>query len=208
MASDTVFVDALPYIDKEYDDPRTQEVVHGLIEEEMARFRPKEYLRDRAIGHYNLAFKKGSILAAELARVSKGVPMAALDQTRYEVRAPDGAKAEDLGAWRDAVRNAKAQLGHQYNRQLNLELLGNYGANAWLHHNKALAGMESNMVATGKRLRDEADNINAQRQEAQTGLGQKLWHLDRQRVETADKNLQIALANAALQQQLKKYKET
>jgi pre-mRNA-splicing factor SPF27 len=128
--------DALPYIDKEFDNPRMAELVHQLIEEEMATFTPPDYLAARGLSQYNLSFKKGSILATELARASRGQPMGALDLSSCDAAPPPKGKGEDLEAWKGAVRNAKAQLEHQLNRQLTLDLLATYGSNAWLHHNK------------------------------------------------------------------------
>jgi Breast carcinoma amplified sequence 2 (BCAS2) len=71
---------------------------------------------------------------------------------------------------------------------------------------QALAGMEANMVSSHKRVREEADAINAQRQTAQLGASNQLYYLAQQRYELAEKNLQIELANEALRHELKRFK--
>jgi pre-mRNA-splicing factor SPF27 len=137
MAAADVPIDALAYVDVEYNDPAVRLEVRNMIEEEMACFEPIDYLAAKQMQPHISKIKPGSILATEMGRLAKGAPMRGLDLTRYDVQPPALDKQNDVAAWEKAVNNAKAQLQHQTNRQLHLELLGNYGANAWLYHNKA-----------------------------------------------------------------------
>mmetsp|Transcript_12397 Transcript_12397/g.18594 ORF Transcript_12397/g.18594 Transcript_12397/m.18594 type:complete len:206 (-) Transcript_12397:59-676(-) len=193
-------IDALPYVDKEYDEPHYQKIVHDLIEEEMSMFEPKNYLGERNLDSYSLKFKPGSILSNEFSRVSKGIPMSDIDRERYEVNPPSKESVEE---WRKATNNAKSQLQHQVNRVMNLELLGTYGTNAWLHHNKRLEGLEKVLTLNVKRLRKSADEINIKRQEAQIEAKRLLFNVSSKRYELSDKNLQIELANASLREEKK-----
>lgn len=136
-------LDTLGYYDTEYDDAYWKERTHNEIQEELYRMEneagasKQDYLGQKGLHPHKLHFKQGSILAAEYARVKAGVPMKRLDDSRYAVAAPSNAKSQqDPEAWGKANANAKAQLQHQLSRQLNLELLGIHGGNAWLHHNK------------------------------------------------------------------------
>ena len=59
--SDTVVVDALPYIDLGYDEPGVREAALALVEEETRRYRPtKNYLEQVLLIH--LLFRTLSIL--------------------------------------------------------------------------------------------------------------------------------------------------
>ena len=127
---------ALAYIDTEYDLPVLQQAVHELLEVEMGTFPPRNYLKEKGLAPHETKFKPGSILAAEYSRKCQDLPMSDLDTARYSLQPPPADKQNDKAAWQAAIRNAKAQLQHQLNRQLNLELLNNYGGNAWLHHNQ------------------------------------------------------------------------
>lgn len=105
--------DALSYIDKDYDDPRMKQVVHSLIEEEMAAFEPPDYLADKPAPKTRFA---SPLLKAEWARVRAGKAMDTMDTSRYELQPPQGAAAEDEMAWKHALNNARAQTEHQHNR--------------------------------------------------------------------------------------------
>ncbi len=50
---------------------------------------------------------------------------------RYELPAPSSGQKNDITAWQDCVNNSMAQLEHQAVRIENLELMAQYGANAW-----------------------------------------------------------------------------
>lgn len=105
--------DALSYIDKDYDDPRMKQVVHSLIEEEMAAFEPPDYLEDKPAPKTRF---QSPLLKAEWARVRAGKAMDTMDTSRYELQPPQGAAAEDETAWKRALNNARAQTEHQHNR--------------------------------------------------------------------------------------------
>ena len=71
---------------------------------------------------------------------------------------------------------------------------------------QVLAALEETATVTGKRLKDEGDSINSQRQESQSVIGRQLYNMDAKRTDLVNKNMQIALANQSLKQELKKYK--
>lgn len=108
-------IDALSYIDRDYDDPSMKEVVHSLIEEEMASFEPPDYLAQKPAP--KLQFNS-PILKAEWTRVRLGRAMELMDTSRYELQPPRNAAAEDDTAWKRAIDNARAQVEHQHNRYI------------------------------------------------------------------------------------------
>lgn len=105
--------DALSYIDKDYDDPQMKQVVHSLIEEEMAAFDPPDYLADKPAPATRFT---SPLLESEWARVQAEKAMEPMDTSRYDLQPPQGKEAEDEGAWKRAVDNVRAQAEHQHNR--------------------------------------------------------------------------------------------
>ena len=91
--------------------------------------------------------------------MAKKEAMRPIDTRRYTLPQPAPNEKNDLEAWQNAVNNAQSQYEHQSLRFqqlagfmhsifrfifylniriMNLGLLNEYGANAWLEHNKAV----------------------------------------------------------------------
>jgi pre-mRNA-splicing factor SPF27 len=194
-------IDSLAYIDREYDDPATQQAVHDLLEAEMATFRPKDYLAH--LPYPRLWMKEGSLVAKEMARLEGGGGKRSLDMSKYEAHPPSDTLAEDVNAWRQAVSNAQIQVEYQKNRLINLELMAKFGPTAWLTYNEdALKPLALAEEEKSKRLRRDADAINAERRQAQEAIAQQLWQANMGRYELADKNMEIAVACAHVKQDI------
>lgn len=67
----------------------------------------------------------------EFERLQQRLPMDTLSMKRYELPPPPAAKMSDLSAWNECVENSMAQLEHQATRICNLELMLEYGCEAW-----------------------------------------------------------------------------
>lgn len=114
LPAPTVLVDALPYIDGQYNDPAIKKQVHALIAEEMKTFKPDDYLAKWPMHEPN--FESTTLLQAEWMRVCEGAPMSKIDTSRYQLDPPPPSAQRDPEAWRHAVDNAKAQLENQATR--------------------------------------------------------------------------------------------
>ncbi|GAA6070057.1 pre-mRNA-splicing factor SPF27, partial [Tachysurus ichikawai] len=125
-----VFVDALPYFDQGYDAPGVREAAAALVEEETRRYRPtKNYLSYLTTPDFS-AFET-EIMKNEFERLAARQPLELLSMKRYELPAPSSGQKNDMTAWQDCVNNSMAQLEHQAVRIENLEVMAEYGTNAW-----------------------------------------------------------------------------
>ncbi|KAJ3311119.1 hypothetical protein HDU93_005314 [Gonapodya sp. JEL0774] len=109
----TVLLDSLPYIDKEYEDENIRAQVDSLIEAELQ-------MRDDTGNEGRLPpnivlFANNPLLLGEMERLEKGQKLNAIDTNRYRLPPP---QEDDLESWKKAVDNARAQLEHQYSREL------------------------------------------------------------------------------------------
>ncbi|CAN0471468.1 unnamed protein product [Ascophyllum nodosum] len=129
-----------------------------------------------------------------------------IDTSRYDLQPPQGAAAEDEGAWKRALNNIRAQTEHQHNRLLNLELLQNYGASMWLGDNKAEEGTEAAIAAQEKEDPEEAEQVNVRRKMSQEDAERALRNLAKKRTEGFDKNVQIQVACETLRAEVKRLK--
>lgn len=109
-----VDVDALPYIDRQYNDPALKAQVDALVAAEMASFKPKDYLEPWPSHEPN--FEHTQLLEGEWMRLCEKQPMPKMDMSRYSLDPPPAPQQNDLGAWERAVQNARAQVEHQANR--------------------------------------------------------------------------------------------
>ena len=125
-----VKIDALPYIDGEFNNPAVKAQVHALVQQEMSSFQPRDYLKDLHLEEYKPASHvRGALVEDEMKRIERGENLQPLQAT---VEPPPKSLQDDVGAWQSALRNAETQLAHQSNRVLNLELLSKYGASVWV----------------------------------------------------------------------------
>jgi len=194
METGSVKLDGLPYIEN-YEYLRPQ--VEKLIEDEMQRYPPtKNYLSH--LSEPNFTFKS-PILQEEFKRVQEGRPMQPVDQTHYDKPIP---KTADPKAWQEALECAELRLEHQILHLINLELLNNYGANAWKIYNQNLIFTKQLLIKHLDTVKAEILLLNKHRKSEQITAGTTLSKLESKWQELIVKNIEIDNACQKLEQEI------
>ncbi|XP_045161716.1 pre-mRNA-splicing factor SPF27-like [Mercenaria mercenaria] len=200
MAGEVV-VDALPYFDQGYDETGVRDAALALVEEETRRYRPtKNYLEYLPSAQYNQF--ETEIMKTEFERLQTRLPMEMMNMKRYELPQPPAGKMTDVSAWNECVENSQAQLEHQALRILNLDLLQDYGSNAWKNYNDTLVKLLEQAQKQLADLKKKIQEINWQRKNEQTEAGAKLKDLENSWVGLVSKNYEIERACVEMEKEL------
>ncbi|XP_039283439.1 pre-mRNA-splicing factor SPF27 [Nilaparvata lugens] len=200
MAGEVV-VDALPYIDQGYDEPGVREAAMAMVEEETRRYRPtKNYLEH--LPPLNLNSFETEMMRNEFERMQQRLPMDVLSMKRYELPPPPAGKMTDLAAWNECVENSMAQLEHQATRISNLDLMLEFGCEAWKSYLELLVKCVSQAQKQVQALRKEIQEINWQRKNMQMQGGEKLKKLEAMWVGLVSKNYEIEQACVQLEKEI------
>jgi len=198
MSSSEVVVDALPYIDNEYDEPGMKEMVMTMIEDEKKRYRPtKNYLEHMA--PLQLHRFETEVMKKEYDRMAQRLPMELLSMKRYELPPPPVGKLTDLTAWNECVDNSYSQLEHQATRISNLELMQEYSCESWKSYLQILQRMMKSSKKQLQDLKKQIQETNWFRKTTQTEVGEQLRRLESSWVGLVSKNYEIEQACIALE---------
>uniref|UniRef100_A0A915IB80 Pre-mRNA-splicing factor SPF27 n=1 Tax=Romanomermis culicivorax TaxID=13658 RepID=A0A915IB80_ROMCU len=149
----------------------------ALIEEECNRFRPtKNYLAHLPTPKFD-EFET-EVMKNEFERIQNRQPMEMLNMKRYDLNPPPAGKMTDVGAWQEAVINSQAQLEHQALRVANMDLMAEYGAEAWKVYNEILQRMLNQAQSQLNLVRKEIQEVNFDRKQKQMAAGEKLKKLE------------------------------
>ncbi|XP_012235447.1 pre-mRNA-splicing factor SPF27 [Linepithema humile] len=198
-----VIVDALPYIDQGYDEPGVREAALAMVEEETRRYRPTKNYLEHLLPLSITAFET-EVLKHEFERMQNRLPMEVLSMKRYELPPPASGKLNDLAAWTESVENSSAQLEHQATRICNLELMMEYGCEAWKSYLDVLVQLAGQAQKQLQILRKSIQEVNWQRKSMQTQGGDKLRGLEAQWVGLVSKNYEIEQACVHLEEEIQK----
>lgn len=174
-------VDALPYVDLQYNDPALRAQVEALITAEMglSTKAPEEYLVDKGMAdEYEFNAHDSVFLQTEWDRVAAGKAQTPLDMSAYKVEPPPEEQRDSLDAWQKAVNNAYAQLEHTHTRLMNLELLTKFGPNAWKLHTEQLQSYKTSVDNNLADCQQDIENLNRKRKAEQLQAGSRFRQLE------------------------------
>ncbi|KAH9947677.1 breast carcinoma amplified sequence 2 [Amylocystis lapponica] len=197
QAPSSIIFDSLPYYDN---DLERHPILKDKVAKELAReaqSSQSQTLHPRVPPPVTL-FAKNPLLAAELERVESHQPLHPLDTSRYQLPGPTEQPANEE-KWKEALDNARAQLEHQRLRQINLSLLQSYGGNAWRVHNYLTEATAKNAEKALEELQNLTTEVNRDRKNFQTTIGNQLTSLETRWTELISSILQIEMANVALE---------
>lgn len=161
-----------------------------MVEEECRRYRPtKNYLEH--LPPLTTSIFETKLMAQEFERIQNRVPMETLSMKRYELPPPSGSRLSEVSAWEESIDNSKAQLEHQWVRSMNLELMIDYGIEAWKAYLEVFVALQAKAQAQLQDLKKEIQDVNWQRKQAQTKAGEKLRTLEASWVLLVSKNYEI-----------------
>lgn len=177
-----------------------------MVEEECRRYRPtKNYLEH--LGPIDAPSFETDLMKTELERIQNGLPIEPLSMKRYELPPPPPGKLSEVAAWTDSVTNSMAQLEHQAVRALNLDLMMEFGCEAWKSYLEVLTALQAKAQARMQDLRKEIQEVNWLRKSKQMQAGEKMRNLEVQWVQLVSKNYEIEQECAKLEEQLYLLKE-
>uniref|UniRef100_A0A8C2XP09 Pre-mRNA-splicing factor SPF27 n=1 Tax=Cyclopterus lumpus TaxID=8103 RepID=A0A8C2XP09_CYCLU len=181
--------------------PSPPSMAAALVEEETRRYRPtKNYLS--YLQTPDFATFETEIMRNEFERLAARQPMDLLSMKRYELPAPSSGQKNDITAWQECVNNSMAQLEHQAVRIENLELMSQYGTNAWKVYNDNLAFMIEMAQKELQKFRKQIQDLNWQRKNDQLAGGAKLRELESNWVSLVSKNFEIERAIIQLENEV------
>jgi len=134
-------------------------------------------------------------------------PLPTLDTTRYQLPGPASTPGSEE-EWRSALQNAHSQLEHQRLRHTNQALLQQYGSNAWRIHNYLVEANAKNIEKALEDLKELTTEVNRERKNFQTRVGNQLTSLETRWTELISNILQIELANLALEGEVDRLNKT
>ena len=122
-----------------------------------------------------------------------------IDVSRYEAQ-DDPAADTDEDAWRQHLRSAYISSMYLLGRQANLDLLDEYGKNAWLVSNSQMEYILQDLEQELDRVKNEIETVNKARKQAQEQSKGELLALDETWKSGIGKILEIQVATDNLRQ--------
>jgi len=163
---------------------------------------PEDYLAELPPARDLDPSRLSSLIRAELLRVSEGRPMPPLDASRYRLDPPPPDRRGDAGAWRACLDNARAQLEHQGNRVVNLELALRFGARAAEANAAHSAAAAALLKSEAREALSRVEGINRRRKLEQERAAEEVREHEERWVRGVRKCAEIEAACARLEEEV------
>jgi pre-mRNA-splicing factor SPF27 len=199
-------VDALPYIDTQLGSTEVAQQVKLLIDEEMAHFKPRDYLS--SLPAPELLHLGSEIVSKEFERIEAGAPSQGIDTGRYKVDTPEGADAQDEATWKKQGENLQMQLEYNRLRHTNLEMLERWGNKAWIAHSVLVRAIERILGNEANGLRTAREEVNKKRKLDQISCGNELRKLNNELESYSQDNAETGRALWALEAEVERLRRT
>ncbi|EJT52426.1 hypothetical protein A1Q1_04638 [Trichosporon asahii var. asahii CBS 2479] len=188
-------IDALPYIDKQVEDPAIKQKAQALIEAELAAT-SKVADDDVRLPKDVDVFPKSEELSKLLANYANE-PIRGIDPGRYAPPAVnDDATEEELVA---AEQRGRISEGHMDLRNESIGVMQSYGPNAWLVRNYQLKSQLEELQGTLARVKEDVTEVNRARRVAQEEAGEHLARLEGRWQDMVSSTVQLEMACMAME---------
>ncbi|KAJ9103610.1 hypothetical protein QFC20_004766 [Naganishia adeliensis] len=196
-----VLVDALPYVDREIEQlPGLKDAVAKEIQREM-KTTPQVTQDDERLPPKAEIFSQSE----SLAHLLQGYPsqtlaaQKAIDPSKWQVPTLQPSTGVPDAEWTEAERKTRTALAHMDLRNVNAQLQGTYGPNAWLIRNYQLDGEAKEIEAEVEEWREKVTEVNRSRRVFQEATGKHLQALETRWQDLVTGTVQLEMANVALQ---------
>jgi hypothetical protein len=161
IREEVVLIDSLPYIDQHYKaENRVRDEMNRLIEQEMWKFEPNDYLTK----YEKIDFNHHELLNKEFERLEKGNKLSVIKpniNTKFELPPPN--KLNDEEYWERLNNQIDTALQHFNIKNFNLDLLIKYGTPSWKTFIANYETIISQLKKEKENLEKKNDEINQQR---------------------------------------------
>ncbi|KIR40497.1 pre-mRNA-splicing factor SPF27 [Cryptococcus deuterogattii 99/473] len=197
--SSTSYLDALPYVDKQVEDPVTKAAAQALVEAEL-RHTPQIAEDDHRLAMSVDVFPLLKHLE-ELLADYPNKPIRGIDPSKYQPPVVEAnATLEELEA---AEKQGRIGEGYMGLRLENTSILSSYGPNAWLVRNYQLNSQLTELQATLAALKEHVTDINRTRRIFQEETGHHLKRLEGRWQNLVGSAVQLELACTAMEGEVK-----
>ncbi|WRT68971.1 uncharacterized protein IL334_005953 [Kwoniella shivajii] len=193
------YIDALPYYDKQLDDPSAKAAAQALIEAEL-RKTPQINDDDERLPRTIEVFPKSTELSALLDGYPSK-PIRGIDTSKYQP--PTIGEEPTLDELEKAEKQSRIGEGHMALRIENTSILSSHGPNAWLIRNYQLNSQLTELQSSLNNLKENVTDVNRSRRVFQEDTGKHLSKLESRWQDLIGSTVQLEMACKAMEGEVK-----